>query len=206
MSASGLWMTTSDTFQRLNQSSIQTHGQVSKMSYFDIWYFWKSYCCRLVVKDHMRTWSSEPVYFSRSRSQSCRTVLLGAGAGAGMLSRSRSQSQSLPKMSRLRIPGYRVFEGKDAPKRSLFGLTSPYMGIAPPTLDRSIFGSSPLSLPNWIVMPASPTNTANRKAKWKTGDADGFHKKNPLFWLSQWYRLPISLQNCYNMNILVGCS
>ena len=46
------------------------------------------------------------------------------------------------------LGGYRVFEGKDAPKRSIFGLTSPYMGIAPPTLDRSIFGSSPLSLPN----------------------------------------------------------
>ena len=46
------------------------------------------------------------------------------------------------------LGGYRVFEGKDAPKQPIFGLTSPYMGIAPPTLDRSIFGLSSLSLPN----------------------------------------------------------
>ena len=45
------------------------------------------------------------------------------------------------------LGGYRVFEGEDAPKRSIFGLTS-YIGIAPPTLDRSIFGLSLLSLPN----------------------------------------------------------
>ena len=28
----------------LIQSSIQTHGQVGKKAYFDIWHFWKSYC------------------------------------------------------------------------------------------------------------------------------------------------------------------
>ena len=37
------------------------------------------------------------------------------------------------------LGGYRVFEGKDAPKQSIFGLTSSYMGIAPLTLDSSIF-------------------------------------------------------------------
>ena len=41
-----------------------------------------------------------------------------------------------------------MFEGKEAPKGSIFGLTSPYMGIAPPILDGSVFGLSPLSLPN----------------------------------------------------------
>ena len=74
----------------------------------------------LLVKAHMRTWSSEPepepeppepVHFSRSRSRSRsrRTVLLGAGAGAGaeILPRSRSRSRSRPKMSRLRIPGHK---------------------------------------------------------------------------------------------------
>ena len=93
----------------LIQSSIQTHGQVGKKSYFDIWHFWKSYCW---FKAHMRTWSSEPepeleppepVHFARSRNR--RTVILGAGAGAraGLLPRSRSRSR--PKMSRRRIPG-----------------------------------------------------------------------------------------------------
>ena len=70
----------------LIQSSIQTQGQVSKRSYFDIWHFWKAYCW--LNKAHMRTWASEPepeppepVHFARSRSR--RKVLLGAGAGAG---------------------------------------------------------------------------------------------------------------------------
>ena len=74
----------------LIQSSIQTHGQVSKKSYFDIWHFWKSYCWLRLR--YMRTWSSEsepepePVHFarSRSRSRSRRTVF----------SRSRSRSRN----------------------------------------------------------------------------------------------------------------
>ena len=87
----------------LIQSSIQTHGQVSKTSYFDIGIF----KIVLLVKAHVRTWSSdpelepeppEPVHFarSRSRSRSRWTVLLGAGAGAGagMLPRSRSRSRT----------------------------------------------------------------------------------------------------------------
>ena len=108
----------------LVQSSIQTHGQVSKKSYFEIWHFWKSYCW--LNKAHKRTWASEPepeahvmtrlsepepeppepVHFARSRSRSRRTVLLGAGAGAGAVMLPRSRSRSRPKMSRLRIPAY----------------------------------------------------------------------------------------------------
>ena len=80
----------------LGQSSIQTHGQVSMKSYFDIWHFWKSYCWFRLM------WGLD--HRSRSRSRSRRTVLLGAGAGAGMLPRSRSRSRSRPKMSRLCIP------------------------------------------------------------------------------------------------------
>ena len=58
----------------LIQNSIQTHGQVGKMSYFDIWRFWKSYCwLRLIwVLDHR----------SRSRSRRSRYILPGAGVGA----------------------------------------------------------------------------------------------------------------------------
>ena len=84
----------------LIQSSIQTHDQVSKKSYFDIWHFWKSYSWLRPI------WGLD--HRSRSRSRSRRTVLLeaGAGAGAGMLPRSRSRSRSRPKMSRLRIPGF----------------------------------------------------------------------------------------------------
>ena len=75
----------------LIQSSIQTHGQVSKKSSFDISHFWKSYCWLRLI------WGLD--HRSHSRIRSRRTVLLGAGAGAGMLPRSRSR----PKMSRLRI-------------------------------------------------------------------------------------------------------
>ena len=93
----------------LIQSSIQTHGQVSKKSYFDskydslfnspdIWHFWKSYCWLRLI------WGLD----HRSRSRSRRTVLPGAGAGAGVgmlpRSRSRSRSRSRPIMLRLRIP------------------------------------------------------------------------------------------------------
>ena len=89
-------------------SSIQTHGQVSKKSYFDIWHFLKIV---LLIKAHMRTWSSEPepeppepVHFARSRSR--KTVLLGVGAGLLPGSRSR------PKMSRLRIPDVSPLPGR----------------------------------------------------------------------------------------------
>ena len=75
----------------LVQSSIQTHGQVSKKSYFEIWHFWKSYCWFRLM-----SWLD---YRSRSRSRA------GAGAaGAGTFcpepeppnsfTRSRSRSRS----------------------------------------------------------------------------------------------------------------
>ena len=87
----------------LIQSSIQTHGQVSKKSYFDIWHFWKSYSWLRPI------WELDHRSRSRGRSRRSRYILpgAGAGAGAGMLPRSRSWSRSRPKMSRLRIPGLR---------------------------------------------------------------------------------------------------
>ena len=63
----------------LIQSSIQTHGQVGKKSYFDIWYFWKSYCwLRLIWGLHHRSRSRSRR--SRSRSRRSRYILNGAGA------------------------------------------------------------------------------------------------------------------------------
>ena len=92
----------------LIQSSVQTHGQVSKKSYFDIWHFWKSYCWLRLI------WGLD--HRSRSRSRRGRYVFSGAGAGAGLLPRSRSQSRSRPKMSRLRIPGF------DASRLNIYGV------------------------------------------------------------------------------------
>ena len=60
----------------LIQSSIQTHGQVSKKSYFDIWHFWKSYCWLRLI------WGLDHRSRSRSRSRRSRYILPGAGAGA----------------------------------------------------------------------------------------------------------------------------
>ena len=57
----------------LIQSSIQTDGQVSKKSYFDIWHFWKSYCWLRLI------WGLD----HRSRSRRSRYILPGAEAGAG---------------------------------------------------------------------------------------------------------------------------
>ena len=56
----------------LVQSGIQTHGQASKKSYFDIWHFWKSYCWFRLI------WGLD----HRSRSRRSRYILPGAGAGA----------------------------------------------------------------------------------------------------------------------------
>ena len=69
-------MTTSDKFQRhsFKVTSIQTHGQISKKSYFDIWHFWKSYCWLRLI------WGLD--HRSRSRSRRSRYILPGAGAGA----------------------------------------------------------------------------------------------------------------------------
>ena len=61
----------------LVQSSIQTHGQVSMKSYFDIWHFWKSYCWFRLM------WGLDHQSRSRSRSRWNRYILPGAGAGAG---------------------------------------------------------------------------------------------------------------------------
>ena len=60
----------------LVQSGIQTHGQVSKKSYFDIWHFWKSYCWLRPI------WGLDHRSRSRSRSRRSRYILPGAGAGA----------------------------------------------------------------------------------------------------------------------------
>ena len=60
----------------LIQSSIQTHGQVSKKSYFDIWHFWKLYCWLRLI------WGLDHRSRSRSRSRRSRYILPGAGAGA----------------------------------------------------------------------------------------------------------------------------
>ena len=57
----------------LIQSSIQTHGQVSKKSYFDIWHFWKSYCCLRLI------WGLDHRSRSRSRSRRSQYILPGAG-------------------------------------------------------------------------------------------------------------------------------
>ena len=118
----------------------------------------------MLVKTHMRTWSSEPepepeppepVHFARSRSRSWspRTVLLGAGAGAGaeMLPRSRSWSRSRPKMSRLRIPGRNA--------KCRFGtyllVFSWYTNFLVPyrmtSLELLPFSDFPCCLPNWAV-------------------------------------------------------
>ena len=74
----------------LIQSSIQTHGQVSKKSYFDIWHFWKSYCwLRLIwVLDHQSR--------SRSRSRRSRHILPGAGAGAAKQFHSEPEPEPEP--------------------------------------------------------------------------------------------------------------
>ena len=61
----------------LIQSSIQTHGQVGKKSYFDIWHFWKSYCWLRLI------WGLDHRSRSRSRSRRSRYIFPGAGAGAG---------------------------------------------------------------------------------------------------------------------------
>ena len=61
----------------LIQSSIQTHGQISKKSYFDIWHFWKSYSWLRPI------WRLDHRSRSRSRSRRSRHILPGAGAGAG---------------------------------------------------------------------------------------------------------------------------
>ena len=60
----------------LIQSSIQTHGHVSKKSYFDIWHFWKSYSWLRPI------WGLDHRSRSRSRSRRSRYILPGAGAGA----------------------------------------------------------------------------------------------------------------------------
>ena len=49
------------------------------------------------------------------------------------------------------LGGDRVFEGEDAPKRSIFGLTSPYIDIAPPTLNMSIFYCLPSVCPTEVT-------------------------------------------------------
>ena len=73
----------------LVQSGIQTHGQVSKKSYFDIWHFWKSYCWLRLI------WGLD--HRSRSRSRRSRYILPGAGAGAGAVGQFYSESEPEPE-------------------------------------------------------------------------------------------------------------
>ena len=58
----------------LIQSSIQTHGHVSKKSYFGIWHFWKSYSWLRPI------WGLDHRSRSRNRSRRSRYILPGAGA------------------------------------------------------------------------------------------------------------------------------
>ena len=120
-------MTTSDKSKTLVQSSIQTHGQVRKKSYFDFWHFWKSYCWLRLIwgLDHRSRSRSRS---RRSRSRRIRYILPGAGvgAGAGMLPRSRSRSRSRPKMSRLRIPAGRNFSLAISKNNTLMYLYTKY--------------------------------------------------------------------------------
>ena len=67
----------------LIQSSIHTHGQVSKKSYFDIWHFWKSY-----------SWLRPIWELDRSRS---RYILPGAGDGAGAAEQFYSEPEPEPE-------------------------------------------------------------------------------------------------------------
>ena len=55
-------------------SSIQTHGQVGKKSYFDIGHIWQLYCWLRLI------WGLD--HRNRSRSRQSRYILPGAGAGA----------------------------------------------------------------------------------------------------------------------------
>ena len=75
----------------LIQSSIQTHGQVSKKSYFDIWYFWKSYSWLRPI------WGLDHRSRSRSRSRRSRYILPGAGAGAGAAEQFYSEPEPEPE-------------------------------------------------------------------------------------------------------------
>ena len=74
----------------LIQISIQTHGQVSKKSYFDIWRFLKSYCLLRLI------WELDPRSRSWSRSHRSRYILPGAWAGAGAAKQLYSEPEPEP--------------------------------------------------------------------------------------------------------------
>ena len=75
----------------LIQSNIQTHGQVSKKSYFDIWHFWKTYWWLRLI------WGLDHRSRSRSRSRRSRYILPGVGAGAGAAKQFYSEPEPEPE-------------------------------------------------------------------------------------------------------------
>ena len=123
----------------LVECSIQTHGQVSKKSYFDIWHFWKSDCWFRLI------WGLDHRSRSRSRSRECCP---GAGAGAGADQKFHGSASLVFTNARKNVHFYCV-EGHEtwvltraqlgggglfqAPSRFL-AISSKPMQVAPPNL------------------------------------------------------------------------
>ena len=105
----------------LVQRSIQTHGQDSMKSYFDICHFWKSYCWfRLMWGLDLRSRSRSRS--RRSRSRRSRYILPGVGAGAGAAEQFYSEPEPEPEC----CPGAGAGAGADQKRHGSASLVLTY--------------------------------------------------------------------------------